>query len=165
MRIKLSRLVAAGLVSGFLVLGGVSLASAQETPETTESTTPSTVAPESPAETPSDPAQPTPDASGEDPNCPNMGEGSGTGTARRRAHARGRSGPRCRPMRRSAPTRPESRWCAEPRPGSARRRSRLLAIAVIGTTLACRVLAVELRPLDVAISVAHATCSRPTARC
>ena len=95
MRIKLSQLAAAGLVSGFLVLGGVTLAaSAQETPGTTE-TTPSTVAPESPAETsPEETAPTTPDPSAEDPNCPNMGEGSGSATATG-AHARGpRSGPR-----------------------------------------------------------------------
>jgi hypothetical protein len=95
MRIKLSQLVAAGLVSGFLVLGGVTLAaSAQETPETTE-TTPSTVAPEAPAQTPSEDTAPTaPDPSAEDPNCPNMGGDSGTGTATG-LHARGpHGGPR-----------------------------------------------------------------------
>lgn len=98
MRIKLSQLAAAGVISGFLVLGGVTLAaSAQETPGTTE-TSPSTVAPESPAQTPSEDTAPTaPDPSAEDPNCPNMGEGTGTGTATG-THARGpRSGPRSQP--------------------------------------------------------------------
>jgi hypothetical protein len=96
MPIKPTQLVAAGLVSGFLLLGGVSLASAQEAPGTTESTTPSTVAPEAPADTPSqDPAQTAP-APGEDPNCPNMGGDAATGTATATgAHAHGpRSGPR-----------------------------------------------------------------------
>lgn len=97
MRIKLSQLAAAGLVSGFLVLGGVSLASAQETPETTP-TTPSTVAPEAPAQTAPEETAPTaPSSPGEDPNCPNMGGDSGTGTATG-MHARGpHSGPRSQP--------------------------------------------------------------------
>ena len=86
MRIKIPHAVAAAAVSGFLVLAGVSLASAQTTPGTTpgstvpstEGTVPSTDGTTPPAAGTAPGAATPPAHNGDSQNCPNMGGSSGS---------------------------------------------------------------------------------------
>lgn len=101
---KVTHIAAIGAIGGFLAVGGISLAAAQDAPGTTVPPAPTTQAP-GPAPTTQAPGAPGQTPPADDPNCPNMG-GTGTGTRRTGtktgAHGpRGHHGPRPAPQ--SAP--------------------------------------------------------------
>jgi hypothetical protein len=113
LKMKVTHIAAIGAIGGFLAVGGISLAAAQDAPGTTVPPAPTTQAPEPAPTTPGPGQAPTTQAPGtpgqtppaDDPNCPNMGgPGAGTGTGTKTgAHGpRGHHGPKPAPQ--TAPT-------------------------------------------------------------
>jgi len=75
LKIKITHVAAGAAVAGFLALGGITLAAAQDAPGTTVPSAPTTHVPATPG-APGTGQKPSAD----DPNCPNMGGAGGTGT-------------------------------------------------------------------------------------